>query len=277
MRFENIKPHVGARVYVDRAKLCDPAVVQQCLTLLEDRGVLVIPRIGVSDQEQMAFTNALGTQTEGTRKFPGANAVGDGIFELSFETTSKMQYDYVKTSFFWHIDGLLSDDPVPKAALLSARRVPPKGGQTEFSNTFAAYDCLPEDEKAEIAGLTAMHSAVAGMRWVIDLTQQNYGGTTKQEFPTKEHGVVWAHKSGRKSMRLGTTADYVIGMPVPDGRHLLTRLLEWSVQPDFTYRHQWEEGDLVIWNNHGVLHRVLPYDEKSGRSMRRTSFEQARA
>ncbi len=60
-------------------------------------------------------------------------------------------------------------------------------------------------------------------------------------------------------------------MPLAEGRALLTRLLEWSVQPDFTYRHPWREGDFVVWNNCGSLHRVIPYDRHSGRTMHRTS------
>jgi alpha-ketoglutarate-dependent taurine dioxygenase len=52
---------------------------------------------------------------------------------------------------------------------------------------------------------------------------------------------------------------------------LLARLLEWAAQPDFTYQHQWQEGDLVIWDNCGALHRVVPYSAGSGRLMHRTS------
>jgi alpha-ketoglutarate-dependent taurine dioxygenase len=61
-------------------------------------------------------------------------------------------------------------------------------------------------------------------------------------------------------------------MPVAHGRALLTRLVEWAAQPDFTYRHHWQEGDLVIWDNPGALHRVVPYTADSGRTMHRTSI-----
>jgi len=60
-------------------------------------------------------------------------------------------------------------------------------------------------------------------------------------------------------------------MPLAEGRALLARLLEWTAQPAFTYRHQWQEGDLVIWDNCGALHRVIPYASDSGRTMHRTS------
>jgi alpha-ketoglutarate-dependent taurine dioxygenase len=72
---------------------------------------------------------------------------------------------------------------------------------------------------------------------------------------------------------VGTHADSVVGMPLPDGRALLARLAEWAGQPDFRYTHQWQEGDLVLWDNCGMMHRVIPYDANSGRSMHRTTIE----
>ena len=89
--------------------------------------------------------------------------------------------------------------------------------------------------------------------------------------------MVWTQGTNRKSLVLSITADRVVGMPVPEGRALLSRLIEWTVQREFRYRHEWEEGDLVVWNNHRTLHRVLPYDANSGRRMRRTSIQATRA
>ena len=82
---------------------------------------------------------------------------------------------------------------------------------------------------------------------------------------------MWTHKSGRKSLLIGYTADSVVGMSKAEGRALLIRLLEWAGQPAFSYRHYWSEGDLVVWDNCGALHRVIPYATDSGRMMNRTS------
>jgi alpha-ketoglutarate-dependent taurine dioxygenase len=86
------------------------------------------------------------------------------------------------------------------------------------------------------------------------------------------HPLVWTQKSGRKSLVIGSHADEVMAMSIPAGRSLLTRLTEWAAQPDFSYRHEWQEGDFVIWNNCGVMHRVVPYDEDCGRTMHRTTI-----
>ena len=80
---------------------------------------------------------------------------------------------------------------------------------------------------------------------------------------------MWAHENGRKSLVLGSHADGLVGWPGPHGRALLWRLQQWAAQPDFVYRHDWTVGDLVIWNNPGLMHRVVPYTDP-GRVMHRT-------
>jgi alpha-ketoglutarate-dependent taurine dioxygenase len=159
---------------------------------------------------------------------------------------------------------------LPKATLLSARKISEAGGQTEFANLFAAYEGLPEDEKAAIDDLRVVHSVYSSVRPLLsfDVTPENWGGPPN----AKEHPLVWKHSSGRKSLVLGTHAESVVGMTLPEGRALLARLLEWAGQPDYTYRHHWTVGDFVVWNNTAALHRVLPYDKSSGRMMHRTSI-----
>ena len=90
--------------------------------------------------------------------------------------------------------------------------------------------------------------------------------------PAREHPLVWTRRSGRKSLLVGSTAGEVVGMSAEEGRALLDRLLDWATQPRFVLRHQWRRGDLVIWDNTGMLHRALPYGESSARLMHRTSL-----
>ena len=85
--------------------------------------------------------------------------------------------------------------------------------------------------------------------------------------------LVWKHRSDRKSLVLGATALQVEGMPYPESEALLVRLRDWATQPRFVYRHEWQLGDMVIWDNTGTMHRALPYDYESGRLMHRTKLE----
>ena len=90
--------------------------------------------------------------------------------------------------------------------------------------------------------------------------------------PSKEQPLVWRHQTGRRSIVLGPTADHVVGMDRDEGRALLDSVLERATAPHRVYRHDWSLGDLVIWDNRGVLHRALPYDPSSPRDMHRTTL-----
>jgi alpha-ketoglutarate-dependent taurine dioxygenase len=169
------------------------------------------------------------------------------------------------------MDGVTVESDPPKATLLSARQVSAEGGETEFANTFAAYEALPDKEKARLEGLRAVHSVYAGVRPILDysVTPENWAGGQPN---TTEQPLVWTHESGRKSLVLGVQMESIVGMELVEGRALINRILEWAAQPEFKYRHKWSEGDLVIWKNLGALHRVIPYDSASGRLMHRTSL-----
>ncbi len=143
------------------------------------------------------------------------------------------------------------------------------GGETEFCNTYAAYDDLPQSDKDLIADLRVVHSAERSQYYVRP--EMSYEELAFwQKSPTKTCPIVWTHQSGRKSLLLGATADYVIGLPVEQSRALLARLRDWATQPQYVYRHEWQPGDLLIWDNTGTMHRVLEYPVDSGRLMHRT-------
>ncbi len=267
VRVENIKPAIGSIVQIERSSLLDDDVAQRCLELLDERQVLVFPQIGLSDKEQLAFTDKLGARVNFTSRVPGGDRASKDVYTITLDPKINNEPEYVLGTYFWHMDGITVDMPPPKASVLSARKVAPKGGQTEFASTYAAYQALPEQEKAELEGLRVLHSVTAAVREVA--TPESLDPYRREL--RQEHPLVWKRQSGRKSMIIGYTADYVVNLPRADGKALLARLLEWTAQPAFTYRHYWQEGDLVVWDNCGALHRVIPYAPDSGRTMHRTS------
>jgi alpha-ketoglutarate-dependent taurine dioxygenase len=275
VRIEPIKPHIGGIVHADKAHLCDDEVVQACRDALEDRGVLVFPQIHLSNAEQLAFTDKFGTRVKFTGTVPGGEGGSDEddeLYKITLDKEFNSEPEYVLGTWFWHIDGVTIDQPLPKATLLSARKLSPTGGQTEFASTLAAWDQLPEADKAAIADLQVIHRMEASMRpMYLDMPEERlnrYRGMATVML----HPLVWTQASGRKSLVLGTHADEIVGQSLPAGRSLLTRLTEWCAQKQFTYSHEWQEGDFVVWNNCGVMHRVVPYDEDCGRMMHRTTI-----
>jgi alpha-ketoglutarate-dependent taurine dioxygenase len=170
----------------------------------------------------------------------------------------------------WHIDGF-GDDVPTLASMLSARKLSSVGGQTEFANTYAAFEDLPEKRKQELQKMRVVHTMIATQRDVFpNATPAQRAAWAR--FPDKVHPLVWTHRSGRKSLVLGSSASHVVGMEPGDGRALLDELMAWATQPRFVYRHEWSLGDLVIWDNTGCMHRVEAYPPDSGRMMHRTTL-----
>src|SRR5262249_51755962 len=190
---------------------------------LERYGVLLFPRIGLSDEEQVAFSRNLGDVIpQGPVRPDGTQGV---VFKITLDPKENPAAEYLKATIDWHIDGLFEDGPPPKATMLSARRLSATGGQTEFCNTYAAYEDLPEGDRRRYESVRVVHTLEASnratrrdtspeeqARWRAAEARRERSG----RIGTKEHPLVWRHRSGRKSLVLGMSVDYVVGMPDAD-------------------------------------------------------------
>jgi alpha-ketoglutarate-dependent taurine dioxygenase len=252
---------IGTEVRAPLAVLLDPANAAELRDLLVDRGVLVFKRLGLGDEQQVTLASHLGALREEGEK---------GIFKITLDQKANDRADYLKGAFNWHLDGTHEDVPV-FASLLTGRRLSPEGGQTEFANSYRAYEELPQATRDRIAGLKAIHSVEVSMRRGGVEATPDYVAHWRS-MPDRAHNLVWTHRSGRKSLVIGCHASHIEGMDFAEGRALLEELLAWTTQPRFVYRHEWSVGDLLIWNNTGVLHRVTPYALDSGRMMHRTTL-----
>jgi alpha-ketoglutarate-dependent taurine dioxygenase len=240
----------------------------ECQRLLDVHGVVVYREVGIDDEELLAFSRMLGTlvvQPTGEHEHPEIQTI-----TMDPSRTDALLASYRQGNFHWHFDG--ATDKLPqKGTLLTAREVDPAGGDTEFATTYGAYAALPESEKAEIADLRVVHSfAAAQARANPDASDRQRASWDR--VPTRVHPLVWTRRDGRRSMLLGATAAEVVGMPADEGQALLDRLLQWSTQPQFTLRHRWRRGDLVMWDNTGMLHRALSFEPTSRRLLHRTTL-----
>jgi len=263
LKTRDIKSKIGTEILADKESLLSGAYATQIRELLEQRGVLVFPRINLSDEEQLAFTRTLGTVAR--------ERTGEEVFPISLDPNSSEGVDYLKGSLYWHLDGTMQPKPI-LASLLSAKVLSPTGGNTEFANTYAAYDDLPEEEKRRLEGLSVVHSAWNTLFYYEPEPDQEklrkFMSVGEIELP-----LVWTHRSGRKSLVLGCTARHVIGMEHKESALLLNGLREWATSEPFHYAHNWTVGDMVMWDNTGTLHRATPYDPNCGRELHRTKLE----
>lgn len=275
---EPLKPKVGAEVVGGRSIIADENFAAQCVQALEDRVVLLFRKLGLNDAEQLDFTRRLGSIVNITKRVHGGNT-GEVPDVYKVTLTENPTPEYVTGTFFWHMDGTTTEFPPPRASVLSARKLAPKGGQTEFCNTQAAFEALPVSEQRELEGLRVLHDNVPHMMRVTespteaDLERWSTARSMGFLVP-KEHPLVRTFPNGKKALLIGSSALRIIGMPFAEGHALLTRLVEFASQPEFCYRHEWQLGDLVIWDNYRALHRVIPYSAESGRMMHRTTIQE---
>lgn len=262
MTFEvtDLTPRIGSEIRTDLDTLLGGSEAKNIREILGQRGVVVFRDLPIDDEQQVAIARTLGT-------IPDNEGEG-GIYKISLDRRVNEKADYLKGSMMWHADGSLQ--PYPNlGALLRPIKLSETGGDTEFCNTYAAYSDLPDEERSAYATLRVVHSAEKSQYYVNP--EMSYEEVKMwQQVPPKSLPLVWTHQSGRKSLLLGSTADYVEGLSVEKSRALLARLRDWATRPQYVYHHEWRLGDLLIWDNTGTMHRALPYPLDSGRLMHRT-------
>jgi alpha-ketoglutarate-dependent taurine dioxygenase len=265
LTINKLKDTIGAEVLGLDADLIahDARLGDQLSAALEDSGVLVFREMFLDPAQQVAFATLFG-------EVDFRSGV-DGIFRITLNPDRNPSAEYLRGTVNWHIDGTtLPDGQNPqKATVLTAHVLADDGGQTEWASTYAGYDALTPAEQARCDSFRVAHSVGATMRRVtVDPTPEQEAAWATGT--GREQPLVWRHRSGRKSLVLGGTADYVVGMDQAQGRALLDELLERTTVPEKVYRHEWSVGDAVVWDNRGVVHRVLPYAADSSREMLRT-------
>lgn len=178
----------------------------------------------------------------------------------------------------WHSDWSFLAIP-PIGTCLLAIDIPPHGGDTLFSNQAAVFSALPEERKEQLRELTAIHSAVRGYA-----PDGVYGDSDKgrsmairsgeEAYETQEHPLVIRHPVTGQEM-LFASPGYVIGikeLAEPEANALLFELAEWQQREEFLYRHKWQDGMLVMWDNRAVTHRATGGYDGYRRELHRTTI-----
>jgi alpha-ketoglutarate-dependent taurine dioxygenase len=264
LKTADLEPRIGSELKVDKETLLHGDVAGEIRELLVQRGVLIARGLHLTADEQRALARRLGELRLGTVKKEG----DEGLLKVTFDKKVNPEYaQFFFGTLLWHMDGTYEEIP-PFATLLTPHTLSETGGQTEFTNTYAAYEDLTDDDKALVDKLTVVHTMQAALfPGKPDCSPEEFALWCT--YPNREHPLVWQHKSGRKSLVLSTSASHIVGMHPAESRDLLQRLMFHAAQPQYVYRHTWQMGDLLIWDNTGTMHRVLPFPEDSGRQLHR--------
>jgi taurine dioxygenase len=164
------------------------------------------------------------------------------------------------------------NDVPPMASALHAREVPPAGGDTGFANMYRAYETLPADLKARVAGLTCKHDASRNS--VGELRRGFADNADPRETQGAVHPIVRTHPvTRRKALFLGRRRSaYITGLSLADSESVLDQLWAHATQPALCWFQQWRVGDLVLWDNRCVMHRRDAFDDGARRVMHRTQM-----
>jgi alpha-ketoglutarate-dependent taurine dioxygenase len=197
----------------------------------------------LTDESQYAFAKLLG---EPTLAHP--TVVSQGKDNLVLEGAANA----------WHTD-VSFVDRVPKISILRAVQLPGYGGATEWANTVAAYNRLPEPLRDLADKLWAAHTndydyAAAKNKDAVDSSGLSYAEFTRTRFET-EHPVVHVHPgTGERSLLLGQFVSHLVGLHPEESTDLIRLFQARILKPDNTMRWHWEEGDVALWDNLATQH-----------------------
>jgi alpha-ketoglutarate-dependent taurine dioxygenase len=266
MAFETVDltPRIGTEIRAGLGELLDGSLARRLRAILERRGVLLLRGCPMTDEQQLRFARTLGKPR---------NEHGTDITKVSSDKSkSPIFAEYTEGTYFFHFDDTYMTYPA-LASVLRARSNAPEGGQTEFANTYAIYEDLPEEEQRVLDTLEAVHSQETIQRKAFpDPSEWQLSLWGEGAIPATTHPLVWRHRSGRKSLLIGETISRIIGLERDDGDALLRRLLNLAERPEYIYRHDWRVGDVLVWDNTGTMHRVVPFDLACGRELHRVKL-----
>jgi taurine dioxygenase len=162
--------------------------------------------------------------------------------------------------------------------MLYALEIPPAGGggDTSFNNQYLAYEELPEDLKAAIAGRSQVHDSSRNSAGVLRPGVKL--PTTPEEVQGPVHPLVRVHPvTGKRALYLGRRrtwpSNYIVGMPNAESEALLDRLWAHATQPKYAWTHHWRVGDVVLWDNRCCMHYRTEIDSAYRRVMHRTTIK----
>ena len=241
---------------------------------LDEHSVLVFHDQPMNDDEQIAFSNWWGPMepTKGVNPAAGTPFARQSNLDLStgeIIAPGDRRMAYQVGNYQWHADSTFKRVP-SLCSILTARVVPPEGGDTEFVSTRTAWEALPDDERERLEDLVVEHDfSVSRRRVGFEFTADEAA-----HYPPVRHPLVQVNPvTGRGSLLIGAHASRIVGWPAARSDDLLESLLERATAPERILSHRWAAGDVVIWDNRSVLHRATAYDTaRHRRLMQRTTI-----
>ena len=277
--FRKLHPHFVAEASrIDLRQVHDPKTLATIRAGMDDYALLVFRDQRFSDEEHLDFARRLDgelhtkTGISALKKSRFGNEALADVSNLTdrgqIQPADDRRRMYGLGNRLWHTDASFQDPP-GRYSMLFARVIPPVGADTEYADMRAAYDALAPELKARLEGLRVHHS-IAHSREILGFA---FSQKEQETLKGAVHPLIRSlPRSGRKSLYIAAHASRIIDWPLPEGRLLLLELIEHATRPEFVYRHEWQVGDLVIYDNRATMHRARPFeDTKYPRELRRVT------
>jgi alpha-ketoglutarate-dependent 2,4-dichlorophenoxyacetate dioxygenase len=244
----------------------------------EEHSVLLFRGQAVTDDSQLAFTRCFGPLEVTKRASLGEGSHFSILTNLDAEgrivAPDHRQALVAKANQLWHTDSSFKATPA-LASVLSARVIPPEGGETEFASTRLAWQRLPGDLQARLADAFAWHDyAHSRGKISVDLATP----VERTSLPPVRWRMSWRNPvNGKLSLYVASHAFAIDGIATGEAQSLLAALIEQATAPAYTYSHRWRAGDVIMWDNRATLHRGRPWPEGLPRHVVRTTVSASEA
>jgi len=245
--------------------------------------VVVLRHQHIDDAEQVRFARAFGPLElpphMGMRSAAMKVRVGYGLYDISnldaegnFLPADSLRLIFNKSNENFHTDSSFNTLPT-RWSMLSARVIPPTGGDTELCDARAAWDTLPEPLRER-----ARHAIAEHWLWKtrVDAGKMPITEEMRAAMPPARHPVVrTVPDSGRTALYLGAHVTHIVGWPKDESDQFIAAINSHIASPQFRYTHRWRAGDLLVWDNRCTLHRATPYEVfRHKRDMRRATINE---
>jgi taurine dioxygenase len=263
--------HVGAEIRgVDLRREIDPATASKLYAAWLDHLVLVFRDQTLTIDDQRRFTNLFG-EIQPPRSRPGQRDPGNPVMWIANATIDGQRGELPEGDMQFHADQCYYENPA-KGAVLYALEIPARGGNTLFSSTYAAYDCLASDLRAQAERMQVL--------FVYDYEKNanRKGPTSWADAPRYIHLAVIVHpETQRRSLLVNRLmADSVVGVTREESDAFIEQLCRATERREHIYEHIWRAGDLLIWDNRATLHARTDFDPTQRRVLRRMAIKGAR-
>lgn len=276
LRIRRLSSGLGAEILdVDLTQPLGQDVVRQIKQAWWDHNVLLFRKQPLTPEQHIAFSKHFGELDDHAAMYKFRHQSHPEIFIITTKPNADgTPSDTRETGASWHSDMTYTLRPA-NGSLLYCLEIPPVGGDTQFANSYLAYETLSDPFKKLIDPLWAVHDLAYGLRSIGKARNPEVVAAHVKANPPVVQPMVKVHpESGRKVLYVNETAtSRIIGMHAEESDAILKYLFSHSIRPEFTYRHRWEKHDLVMWDNRCTMHYAM-MDRPTGsiRHMHRTTL-----